>query len=82
VCNASIESLPFADMEDNSTPCDVCTKKKIKNIPAVIYCTYCHKLLCQEHNEVVIYLKLFTVLAKYLVLHVSTQFLIIVLLIQ
>jgi len=70
-------------MEDNSTLCDVCTKK-MKNISAVIYCTYCHKLLCQEHNEVMIYLylKLFTVWAKYLVLHVSTQFLILVLLIQ
>jgi len=82
VCNVSIESLPSANIEDNSTPCDVCTKKEMKNTSAVIYCTYCHKLLCQEHNEVMIYLKLSTVLAKYLVLHISTQFLIIVLLIQ
>jgi len=49
----SIESLPSANIEDNSTPCDVCVKKEEQNVPAVIYCTVCRKLFCRKHEEVV-----------------------------
>jgi len=54
VFDGSIETLPSADVEDNSTSCAVCTKKGIKNIPAVIYCTVCSKLFCGKHREVLI----------------------------
>jgi len=52
VFDVNIESLPSADIEENSTPCAVCTKKGTQNIPAVIYCTVCNKLFCGKHREV------------------------------
>jgi len=52
VFDVRMESLPSADVEDNSVSCDVCTKKGMKKVPAVIYCTVCRKLFCRKHDEV------------------------------
>jgi len=53
VFDVSVESLPSADVEDNSVSCDVCTKKGIEKVPAVTYCTVCRKLFCRKHDEVI-----------------------------
>jgi len=60
-CNREVfdvraENLPSADVADNSISCDVCTKKGLKRVPAIIYCTVCRKLFCRKHDEVILLL--------------------------
>jgi len=52
VCNVSIESLPFANMGDTSTPCDDCIDRRLWHVPAVVHCYVCRKNFCKDHEKV------------------------------
>lgn len=50
----AIDDLPSAGTRgaDNSTNCDVCSKKGVKNKPAHVYCGNCDEKYCTKHQEV------------------------------
>jgi len=68
VFDVRVENLPSADVADNSVSCDVCTKKGLKKVPAVIYCTVCRKLFCRKHDEVILSLNTSTVDVQHCIL--------------
>jgi len=68
VFDLRVESLPSANVADNSVSCYVCTKKGLKKVPAIIYCTVCRKLFCRKHDEVILSLNTFSVDVQHCIL--------------